>query len=104
MRESVANPDTIAQLDRRFGLAGVASVVAGNGGLPMVRINTPQAAGEMYLHGAHVTSRKPVCAQEVLFLGEEWSMGRNRGPFDSPLRSSLRMAAKPNVATVPSDH
>lgn len=78
MLESMANPDTIAELDRRFGVAGVASVVAGNGGLPVVRINTPQAAGDIYLHGAHITSWKPAGAQEVLFLSSRsfWEEGR----------------------------
>jgi glucose-6-phosphate 1-epimerase len=67
----------IADLDRRFGIPGIASVVEGNGGLPKVRITSPQATGEMYLHGAHVTSWKPTGADEVLFVSTQsrWEDG-----------------------------
>jgi glucose-6-phosphate 1-epimerase len=53
---------------REFEIPGTAQVVEGNGGLPKVRITTPEANGEIYLHGAHVTSWKPSGADEVLFL------------------------------------
>ena len=49
----------IAESDRRFEIPGTAQVVEGNGGLPKVCITAPEAEGEMYLHGAHVTSWKP---------------------------------------------
>jgi glucose-6-phosphate 1-epimerase len=70
--------NTIAELDRRFGIPGVAKVVEGNGGLPEVRITSPQAGGEMYLHGAHVTSWKPSGREEVLFVSSRshWEDGR----------------------------
>ncbi len=58
----------IAGSDRRFEIPGVAQVVAGNGGLPKVSITSPEAVGEMYLHGAHVTSWKPAGKEEVIFL------------------------------------
>ena len=58
----------IADLNRRFGIPGLASVVEGNSGLPKVSITSPVAAGEMYLHGAQVTSWKPAGAEDVLFL------------------------------------
>src|ERR1700680_1635777 len=45
-----------------------ASVVEGNGGLQKVSITSAGAAGEMYLHGAHVTSWKPSGREEVFFL------------------------------------
>jgi glucose-6-phosphate 1-epimerase len=69
---------TVAELDREFGIAGVAQVLEGNGGLTAVRINTPAARGEIYLHGAHVTSWKPGEAQDALFLSphSEWQDGR----------------------------
>ena len=69
---------SVAELDRQFGIAGVAQVLEGNGGLAAVRINTPAARGEMYLHGAHVTSWKPGEAQDALFLSphSEWQDGR----------------------------
>ena len=47
---------TCAELDRRFGIAGRAHVQEGHGGLLKVRVSSPDAAAEMYLHGAHVVS------------------------------------------------
>ena len=55
-------------LNRRFGLHGIANVVAGNGGLPKVVVFAADATGEMYLHGGHVTSWKPKSGGEVLYL------------------------------------
>jgi glucose-6-phosphate 1-epimerase len=67
----------ITELNRRFGIPGLAEVVEGNGGLPRVSIASPTAAGEMYLHGAQVTSWKPAGAEEVLFLSSHsrWEDG-----------------------------
>lgn len=48
-----------------------ASVAIGNGGLQKVRVHSPIASGEMYLHGAHVTSWKPAGREEVLFLSAQ---------------------------------
>lgn len=53
---------------QRFEIPGIARLTEGNGGLPAVRVTAPDATGEIYLHGAHVTSWKPVGAQEVLFV------------------------------------
>jgi glucose-6-phosphate 1-epimerase len=66
-----------AELDRRFEIPGTAQLVEGNGGLPKVRITTPEAAGEMYLHGANVTSWRPRGAAEVLFVSSKslWDHG-----------------------------
>src|ERR1700760_2802469 len=58
-------------LDSKFGIPGTAQVVVGNGDLPKVRISSPVAEGEMYLHGAHVTSWKPAGTGEVLFLSPD---------------------------------
>ena len=68
---------TIEELDRRFAIAGIAQVMAGNGGLPTVRITSPAASAEIYLHGAQVTSWKPAGAEEVIFLSEHsrWEDG-----------------------------
>ena len=70
--------DAIAEPERRFEIPGVARIVEGNGGLPKVSITSPEAAGEMYLHGAHVTSWKPAGGEEVLFLSSQarWEDGR----------------------------
>ena len=47
---------TVAELDAKFGIQGIARIVAGNGGLPKVAVTAPGAEGEMYLLGAEVTS------------------------------------------------
>ena len=67
-----------AELDRRFGIPGVAKVSAGSGELPRVQITSSLAQGEMYLHGAQVTSWKPAGADEVLFLStrSRWEEGQ----------------------------
>lgn len=57
-----------AELNRRFGIPGIAEVVEEQGGLPKVVIKAPYARGEMYLHGAHVTSWTPADTHEVLFM------------------------------------
>jgi glucose-6-phosphate 1-epimerase len=56
----------------------MAEVIEGNGGLPKVRITSPATVGEMYLHGAHVTSWKPRGREEVLFVSSQshWEQGR----------------------------
>jgi len=56
---------------RRFEIPGTADVVEGKGGLQKVCITSPGAVGEMYLHGAHVTSWKPAGAEEVFFLSSQ---------------------------------
>jgi glucose-6-phosphate 1-epimerase len=70
-----ANP---AELDRRFGIQGTAKVCEGNGGLTVVKITSPLAEGEIYLHGAQVTSWKPAAQDEVLFLSStsRWKEGQ----------------------------
>jgi glucose-6-phosphate 1-epimerase len=73
--------DTLSQADglnARFGIAGVARVVAGHGGLPMVRVTTEAATAEISLYGAQVTRWKPAGAEEVLFLSKKsyWDVGR----------------------------
>jgi glucose-6-phosphate 1-epimerase len=73
--------DTIvdaAELDRRFGIPGVARVGEGNGGLPRVQITGSFGEGEMYLHGANVTSWKPAGRDEVLFVSSKsrWEEGQ----------------------------
>jgi glucose-6-phosphate 1-epimerase len=68
----------LAELNREFGIPGVAEVVAGNGGLAKVSINCAAARGEIYLHGGHVTSWQPRGAEEVFFVSAQsrWEDGR----------------------------
>ena len=53
-------------------------MVAGNGGLAKVVVSTPNATGEMYLHGGHVTSWIPKGATEVIYVSPNsfWKDGR----------------------------
>jgi glucose-6-phosphate 1-epimerase len=62
---------TIADLNRRFAIPGIAQIIPGHGGLPKVQITAPTSTGEIYLHGAHVTSWRPSAAEEVLFLSSK---------------------------------
>lgn len=69
--------ETIEEFNRRFALPGTAEIVEGNGRLAKLKITTPEATGEMYLHGAQVTSWRPAGAEEVLFLSSHsrWEDG-----------------------------
>ena len=70
----------IADSGQRFEIPGIAEVVQGNGGLPKVRITSPEVAGEMYMHGGHVTSWKPAGTDEVL-LSAQGRVGRTVTQF-----------------------
>jgi len=67
-----------AELDHKFGIPGVAEVSEGNGGLPRVQITTAFGSGEMYLHGAQLTSWTPAGHVEVLFVSTKsrWQEGQ----------------------------
>jgi glucose-6-phosphate 1-epimerase len=69
---------TIKEWNERFGIPGMAEVVAGQGGLAMVRVSTGAAKAEIYLHGAQVTSWKPAGSDEVLFVSTQsrWEDGK----------------------------
>jgi glucose-6-phosphate 1-epimerase len=62
---------SLSQLNDRFGVPGKAEIKAGNGGLWCVRISSASAIGEIYLHGAHVTSWVPNCRREILFVSSQ---------------------------------
>ena len=68
----------LAEMDRRFGIPGVARVCEGNGGLGRVTITSSEAKGEIYLHGAQVTSWCPRTHEEVLFVSSKarWQDGQ----------------------------
>jgi glucose-6-phosphate 1-epimerase len=69
---------TVAELDRQLGIPGVARVSEGNAGLARVQITGAFGEGEMYQHGAHVTSWKPAGNDEVLFISTKsrWEEGQ----------------------------
>ena len=60
-----------AELDGRFGIRGAARVSEGSGGLTVVKITGPLSEGEVYLHGAQVTSWKPAGSDEALFVSSK---------------------------------
>ncbi len=66
------------ELDRYFGIPDIARVCEGDAGLARVDITSPLVRGEMYLHGAHVTSWRPAGSEEVLFLSSKsrWEEGQ----------------------------
>jgi glucose-6-phosphate 1-epimerase len=64
----LSSSDDILALDHKFSVPGLARVIGGRGSLPKVVVATPAATGEIYLHGAHVTSWKPNGAGEVFYL------------------------------------
>ncbi len=61
----------IAASERRFDIPGIAQLVQGSGGLPKVRVTSSTVEGEIYLHGASVTSWKPSGAEEALFVSSQ---------------------------------
>jgi glucose-6-phosphate 1-epimerase len=74
----MSSVSVLAELDHRFGIPGVARVCEGNGGLPRVQVIGSSAQGEIYLHGAQVTSWKPAGNDEVLFVSAKsrWEEGQ----------------------------
>ncbi len=58
------------ELNRRFAIPGAAQITVGNGGFLRVSITTPASTGEIYLHGAHLTSWRPAGGEEVIFLSQ----------------------------------
>ncbi len=73
----MATPAPLSDLNRRFEIPGIAKIFDGHSGLPCVHVTTPRASGEIYLHGAHVTSWQPAGAEEVLFVSSKsrWQDG-----------------------------
>jgi glucose-6-phosphate 1-epimerase len=72
------NQAQIDALNGAFGIPNVVAVVPGNGGLPKIRVTTPWASAEIYMHGAQITAWQPASAEEVLFLSgrSHWQDGR----------------------------
>ena len=62
---------SVEELNARFAAEGVAEVIEGQGGLPLVRVTTPASTAEVYLHGAQITSWVPLGGKDVIFLSEK---------------------------------
>ena len=69
---------TVAELQERFGIPGVAQISEGHGGLARISLTLPAGSAEIYLHGAHLTSWKPAGSGEVFFVSAEssWADGK----------------------------
>jgi len=63
--------ESIGALNERYGIPGVAAIVAGGGRLPVVRVSLALATADVYLHGAQVTSWRPAGDEDVLFVSKE---------------------------------
>jgi glucose-6-phosphate 1-epimerase len=68
---------TIGELNAKFSIKDIAEVLEGNGGLPKIHIRGGESEGEIYLHGAQVTSWKPKGGHDVIFLSSHshWQEG-----------------------------
>jgi glucose-6-phosphate 1-epimerase len=68
----------IEALNTSFAIGDLARLVAGQSGLPKVRIATPAASAEIYLHGAQVTAWRPSGSEEVIFASQHsrWEEGK----------------------------
>ena len=75
---------SIAELNRQFGIPGIAEVVSGDGGIAVVRVTHGGVAGAMYLHGAHVTHWRPAGGEEVL-----WMSQKSMWQADKPIRGGV---------------
>lgn len=60
------------------------NVITGRGGLPMVQLQTPWSAAEIYLHGASVTHFQLHGEPPLLFLSEQ-----SRFEKDAPIRGGI---------------
>jgi glucose-6-phosphate 1-epimerase len=59
------------ELNARHTIPGIAEIIPGQDNLPKIRITTPAANAEIYLHGAQITSWQPAGQEEVLFLSSQ---------------------------------
>jgi len=53
---------------QKFEISGQVSLVAGQGGLPKLLIETPWSSAEIYLHGAHITHYQKKGEPPLLFM------------------------------------
>jgi glucose-6-phosphate 1-epimerase len=59
---------TIQELNKQFGIDNVVTFNAGKGGLPMININTRNAATEISLYGAQIMSYVPAGQMDILWM------------------------------------
>jgi glucose-6-phosphate 1-epimerase len=74
---------TLQELADQFPCRGL-TFESGNGGLSKIVIRTPLSSGEVYLHGAHVTSWQPTGHRPVL-----WLSAASQFAADKPIRGGV---------------
>jgi glucose-6-phosphate 1-epimerase len=74
----------VAELNTRFGRPGLVTIDTGKGNLPRVRVTSPLAEAEVYLHGAHVTHFQPRGHKPVLFMS-----GASLFEHEKPIRGGV---------------
>ena len=74
----MSSDTSIDTLNKRFAIPGIARIVAGQGNLGKIEITAPTATADIYLHGAQVTSWRPVGSEEVIFVSghSRWEDGK----------------------------
>jgi glucose-6-phosphate 1-epimerase len=75
---------TLAEMSSRFSLPGTVTIVAGENGLPCIRITNRHAQAEVYLHAAHVTRFQPSGQQPVL-----WMSAKSLYQDNKPIRGGV---------------
>lgn len=60
----MGNPSVVAELPNSVAL------VDGAGVLPLLRVSTPRAASEVYLHGAHISAWAPAGEDPVIWMSK----------------------------------
>jgi glucose-6-phosphate 1-epimerase len=61
----------IAVANDEFGIPGVLSICAAEGGLPLISIENPHASATISAHGGQVLSYRPsMCAEDLLFVSK----------------------------------
>jgi len=75
---------SVEELNRLFGIPGLAEFEEGNGGLTKLVIAAEGSLAEVYLLGAHVTSWTPAGGEDVLWLSRE-----SRYEIGKPIRGGI---------------
>ena len=62
---------SIEQLNAQHGIAGTVEFIEGNGGLVMIRVNTPKAKALISTHAGQVLSYQPTGEEDLFFLSNK---------------------------------
>lgn len=60
----------LSQLNKIFGIEGKVAFAEGNGGLPMIHVNTAKAAAVISVYAAHALSFIPTGQQDLLWMSK----------------------------------